>query len=207
VSAPHGHCYRLHLTIGTAAAKIDTAEVTMLAYIFVVLAVFFRFAIPYLHSQPWHFTPLAASLLFFGAYGSRRQFWFPVVLLAASDVILSKFVYKYPISWDLMVTWAWYAAIVLLGTGLKRHLKALWIIAAALASSVSFFLLSNFVVWLAYNMYPKTLSGLVACYVAAVPFFRGTFASDLLFTPVLFAVPFLIKQFSEKTGHSGTAAA
>src|SRR5581483_7571700 len=30
VSAPHGHCYRLHLTIGTAAAKIDTAEVTML---------------------------------------------------------------------------------------------------------------------------------------------------------------------------------
>ena len=179
----------------------------MLAYTFVVLAVFFRLAIPYLHSQPWHFAPLAASLLFFGAYGSRRQFWFPIALLAASDVVLSKFVYRYPVSWDLLVTWAWYAAIVLLGTSLKRRLKPLWIIGAALASSVSFFLLSNFVVWLAYNMYPKTLSGLVTCYVAAVPFFRGTFASDLLFTPVLFAIPAMIKQFSEKPGHSGAAAA
>ena len=179
----------------------------MLAYLFVVIAVAFRLAIPHLHSQPWHFTPVAASLLFFGAYGSRRQAWFPVAMLAGSDVILSKFVYHYPLSWDLLVTWFWYAAVVALGTVLTRHRKALWIICSALASSVSFFLLSNFAVWMAYNMYPKTLSGLVACYVAAVPFFRGTFASDLLFTPVLFAVPFLIKQFSEKTGHSGTAAA
>lgn len=208
MSAPHGRWIRrLHLTAGIPATKIDTAEVTMLAYLFVVLAVFFRFAIPYLHSQPWHFTPLAASLLFFGAYGSRRQFWFPVVLLAASDVILSRYVYKYPLGWDLLVTWLWYAAVVLLGTGLKRHLKPLWIIAAALASSVSFFLLSNLVVWLAYNMYPKTFSGLMACYVAAIPFARGTFASDLLFTPVLFAVPFLVKQISQKSGHSGPAAA
>jgi hypothetical protein len=73
----------------------------MLAYLFVVLAVAVRFM-----PHPWHFTPVAASLLFFGAYGSRRQAWFPVVLLAASDVVLSKFVYGYPLSWDLLVTWA-----------------------------------------------------------------------------------------------------
>jgi hypothetical protein len=180
----------------------------MLAYVFVVLAVFFRLAIPYLQSHPWHFTPVAASLLFFGAYGSRLQLWFPVTLLAASDMFLSNFVYHYPISWDLVVTWAWYAAVVALGMGLSRHLKPLWIVASALASSVSFFLLSNFVVWLAYDMYPKSLSGLITCYAAAVPFFRGTFASDLLFTPVLFAVPFVVRQFSQGAVQgSGTAAA
>lgn len=179
----------------------------MLAYIFVVLAVLFRLAIPYLQSHPWHFTPVAASLLFFGAYGSRRQLWLPVTLLAASDVFLNKFVYHYPIGWDLMVTWAWYAAVVLLGMGLARHLKPLWVICSALASSASFFLLSNVVVWLAYDMYPKTLSGLFTCYAAAIPFFRGTFASDLLFTPVLFAVPMVMKSLSERTKMSGSAAA
>jgi hypothetical protein len=198
----------MHLTHESLPAKIISAEVIMLPYLFVVIAVVFRFLIPYLHSQPWHFTPLAASLLFFGAYGSRRQAWFPVALLAGSDVILSKFVYHYPLSWDLLVTWAWYAAVVGLGTVLTRHRKALWIICSAVASSVSFFLISNFAVWAAYNMYPKTLSGLITCYAMAVPFFRGTFASDLLFTPVLFAIPVVMKQLSERAAQGqGPAAA
>jgi hypothetical protein len=169
----------------------------MLAYLFVVLAVAVRFM-----PHPWHFTPVAASLLFFGAYGSRRQAWFPVVLLAASDVVLSKFVYGYPLSWDLLVTWAWYGAVLLLGTGLRGHLKAYWIVLSALASSVSFFLLSNFAVWAALNLYPKTLSGLVTCYAMAVPYFRGTLTGDLVFTAVLFAVPAVAKQVSEHSARS-----
>lgn len=174
----------------------------MLAYIFLVIAVAVRFM-----PHPWHFTPVAASLLFFGAYGSRRQLWFPVVLLAASDVFLNKFIYRYPLSWDLLVTWAWYAAVVFLGSGLRRHLKPQWIMASALASSVSFFLLSNFAVWAAYDMYPKNFSGLMTCYAMAVPFFRGTLAGDLVFTAVLFAVPVVIKQFSERGSQSRGAAA
>jgi len=175
----------------------------MLAYIFLVAAVAVRFM-----PHPWHFTPVAASLLFFGAYGSRRQLWFPVVLLAASDVFLNKFIYSYPLSWDLLVTWAWYAAVVFLGSGLRRHLKPHWIIGGALASSVSFFVVSNFAVWAAYDMYPKTFSGLMTSYAMAVPFFRGTLAGDLVFTVVLFAVPAVMKQFSERGSQSrGTAAA
>jgi hypothetical protein len=174
----------------------------MLAYIFIVLAVAVRFM-----PHPWHFTPVAASLLFFGAYGSRRQLWFPVVLLAASDVFLNKFIYSYPLSWDLLVTWAWYAAVLVLGSGSRRHLKPLWIMGGALASSVSFFLLSNFAVWAAYDMYPKNFSGLMTCYAMAVPFFRGTLAGDLVFTAVLFSVPVVIKQFSERGSQRRGAAA
>ena len=173
-----------------------------MAYIFVVLAVAVRFM-----PHPWHFTPVAASLLFFGAYRSRRQLWFPVVLLAASDAFLNKFIYGYPLSWDLLVTWVWYAAVVFLGSGLRRHLRPLWIMGSALASSVSFFLLSNFAVWAAYEMYPKNFSGLMTCYAMAVPFFLGTLAGDLVFTAVLFAVPAVIKQFSERGSQSGAAAA
>ena len=83
----------------------------MLAYFFVALAVAVRFL-----PHPWTFTPVVASLLFFGARGSRKQLWIPFAMLAVSDVILTKVVYAYPFFWDHFVTWAWYAAVLWLGT-------------------------------------------------------------------------------------------
>jgi hypothetical protein len=169
----------------------------MLPYLFVLLAIAFRFVIPHIEPHPWDFTPLSASLLFFGAYGSRRQLGVPVALLAVADVVLSKFVYGYPISWDLYVTWAWYAAIVLLGTRLGQHSKAVWVLCSALASSISFFLLSNFAAWAAFDMYPKTWSGLTAAYIAGIPFFQYRPIGDLLFTAAFFAVPLVLARRSK----------
>ncbi|MGD0508530.1 MAG: DUF6580 family putative transport protein [Terriglobales bacterium] len=158
----------------------------MLAYLFVIFAVLAR--MPFM-PHPWNFTPVAAALLYFGARGSRRQLWVPFALLAASDVILTRFVYSYPFSWDHFVTWAWYAAILLLGTQLRESTSWLRVGGAALASSVSFFVVSNFAVWACWNMYPKTLFGLMTCYAAGLPFFRRGLAGDLLFTAVMFGLP------------------
>ena len=44
-----------------------------------------------------------------------------------------------------------------------------------------FFLVSNLGVWLAGHLYPRTFGGLIDCYIAAIPFFRGTIAGDWLF--------------------------
>lgn len=126
----------------------------MLAYLFIVFAVAIRFL-----PHPWSFTPVVGALLFFGARGSRRQLWIPFALLAVSDVVLTKFVYTYPFTWDHYVTWVWYAAILWLGTNLKENAKPLRVIGAALASSTSFFLLSNFAVWAGGTMYPHTWAG------------------------------------------------
>jgi hypothetical protein len=158
----------------------------MLAYLFVIFAVAAR--MPFM-PHPWNFTPVAAALLYFGARGSRRQLWVPFALLAASDVILTKFVYAYVFSWDHFVTWAWYAAILLLGSQLRETTSWLRVGGAAIASSVSFFVVSNFAVWACWNMYPKTLSGLMTCYAAGLPFFRGTLVGDMLFTAVMFGLP------------------
>lgn len=165
----------------------------MLAYLFVLLAFAVRLAIPYWHSYPFHFTPVAASLLFFGAHGSRRQLWIPVALLAFSDVILSKFVYHYPVDVSQLVSWAWYAAIVLLGTRLRNHEKPLWVGLAALASPISFFLISNFAAWAAFPMYPKTFAGLMSSYSLGVPFFRNDLIGTMLFSAVFFAIPALLR--------------
>jgi hypothetical protein len=164
----------------------------MLAYLFVLLAVVVRF-IPH----PWTFTPVAASLLFFGARGSRRWLLVPFVLLAASDVILTKFVYAMPFSWDHFVSWGYYAAILWLGTRLRDNAKPLRVVAASLASSVSFYLLSNFAVWACWNMYPKNLEGLMTSYTLALPFFSQAVVGDLLFTAAFFATPVALHALSE----------
>ncbi|HXM09008.1 MAG TPA: DUF6580 family putative transport protein [Terriglobales bacterium] len=177
----------------------------MLAYLFVIFAVLTR--MPFM-PHPWNFTPVAAALLYFGARGSRRQLWFPFVLLAASDVILTKFVYSYPLTADQLIVWAWYAAILFLGTRLGKNSNWLWIGTAALASSVSFFLASNFAVWAFGTMYPKTVSGLMTCYAAGVPFFRRGLAGDMLFTTVMFGMPALAALVARSVlKPQGTAAA
>jgi hypothetical protein len=176
----------------------------MLAYVFILFAVVFRFL-----PHPMAFTPVGAALLFFGARGPRRQLWIPLALLAASDVVLTTLYYRYPFSWDHFVTWAFYAGMLWLGTTLTQNAGALRILGSAVAGSVSFFLISNFAVWAAWNLYPRTLSGLLTCYDAGIPFFRHGIAGDLLFTAAMFATPVLIHTVSERRHKSAdhTAAA
>ena len=174
----------------------------MLAYLFLMLAVAVRF-IPH----PWTFTPVAGALLFFGARGSRRFLWVPLVVMAASDVVLTKLVYAYPFVWDHFVTWAWYAAVLWLGTRLGKNTKPLPVIGAALASSVSFFLVSNFAVWAAYDMYPKNFEGLLTSYTLALPFFRNAVEGDLLFTSAMFATPVVLNALSGAFGKGDHPAA
>jgi len=177
----------------------------MLVYVFVLFAVAFRF-IPH----PMAFTPVGAALLFFGARGPRRRMWVPLALLAASDVILTTLVYKYPFTWDHFVTWAWYAAMLWLGTNLKQNAGVVRILGATLAGSVSFFLLSNFAVWAAWgDMYPKTFAGLMTCYDAGLPFFRRAAEGDVLFTSLMFGAPVLLHALAgwlHKSGDHSAAA-
>jgi len=160
----------------------------MMAYVFVLVAVAVRFL-----PHPWAFTPVAGSLLFFGAHRSRREFWTPLACLAASDVLLTTLVYRFPFGWDYLVTWMWYGAILGLGTRLRRNRKPLWVIAAALSSSVSFFLLSNFTYWVYWRPFPMNLRGLEMAYVAGLPFFRHSLEGDLLFTIAMFATPLTVE--------------
>jgi hypothetical protein len=215
---PHDGAAGRRLTYSPSRAQNNTSaltEVLMLPYLFVLLAIAVRF-LPFmgsLHFLPhaWHFTPVAASLLFFGARGSRRQMWIPLVLLAATDVVLTKFIYSYALTWDHLVTWAWYAAILWLGTNLREKSGPLRVVGAALTSSISFFLISNFAAWAAWpDMYPRTFNGLMMSYAAGLPFFRGTVESDLFFSIAFFGTPVFLMALSRwmnKTSSDHTAAA
>lgn len=176
----------------------------MLAYVFVLIAVAFRF-IPH----PWGFTPIPASLLFFGAKAPRRMLWLPVALMMVCDIILTKYVYGMAISWDQWVTWAWYAGILWLGTNLKNNHKPVRVVVASLTTSVSFFVISNLAVWAATNLYPHTLAGLMMSYTIGLPHFQRSVPGDLLFTGIMFATPYalhLLAGASEKDSDHIAAA-
>lgn len=171
----------------------------MLAFVFVVLAIATRFLLLTLPHMWLNLTPVGAALLFFGARGSKRLAWLPLLAFIAADVYMQKVHYGYPVTADTLVTWAWYAGILGLGMRLRTNQTPARIFGASLATAISFFLISNFAVWAAWNMYPKTLNGLMLCYAAAIPFFRNELVSDVLFTAVFFSVPAVIAALKPAT--------
>lgn len=132
--------------------------------------------------HPPNFSPIAAIALFAGAHMPRKLLAFvaPFGALVLSDIALGGF---YP---GMNFVYLSFGLTVLIGWSIASRRTPLHIGAAAVASSVLFFVLTNFGMWLFSGIYPLTSAGLVACYVAAVPFFQNTLAGDLFFTALLF---------------------
>jgi|SRR5579859_701766 len=171
----------------------------MLAYVFIVLAVGYRF-LP--HPTWWNFTPLAASLLFFGAKQPRARMWFPLMLAFGADLALNVFVWHYRVGAETLVSLAYYAGVLFLGGWLKNNSSTLRIVGASLTMSVGFFLISNFASWITMTaLYPRSLAGLMECYAAGLPFFRyGTLPGDLFFSAVFFGIAALVASRESEHG-------
>jgi hypothetical protein len=67
-------------------------------------------------------------------------------------------------------------------------------LSASLLSSVLFFVVTNFAVWLGSGMYTADIKGFVECYVMAIPYFGNTLAGDLFYCTVLFGSYVLLKR-------------
>lgn len=153
-----------------------------MAYLIVLAAVVARFA-----PHPPNFSPVFGALLFGGACLKKRDsIWFPVAMLAASDLVLTTQVYRMRFGWHDALGWVGFAAVALIGWWLRDHVTVRRVLAASFACPAVFFLISNFVVWLGWGMYPPTWEGLAACYLAALPFFGNSLVAGALFSGVLF---------------------
>jgi hypothetical protein len=183
----------------------------MLAYLVLLLAVLSRILPHALHSTAWNFTAVGGGLLFFGSRmgapgagftrASAAKLASALAVLIATDYYLTVFIYQYPFhTASYVVTWVWYAAVCLLGMGLLEKASVLRVAAGVVASATSFFLVSNFVVWMGgtvITMYPRTLAGLGACYTAAIPFYRNDLVSTAIVAGALFGLPALAAKIVE----------
>ena len=93
-----------------------------------------------------------------------------------------------PYSKFLIFIYVSFLISVWLGRRLRNTESISRIAAVTVLNSIQFFLITNFGSWLWFQAYPRTAAGLASCYVAAIPFFGWTLASDVLYTAVLFGL-------------------
>ena len=157
--------------------------------------------------HPPNFTPVGSVALFGGA---RLRGWqaylVPVLAMLVTDPILSHMSGYPAYSWESVVIYSCFLINVALGRMfLRRSSNPARIAALALAGSVQFYLITNFFSWLGDTvLYPRSLSGLVECYIAAIPFFGWTVLGDLFYTGVLFGAHALL---TRRAGTEKTVAA
>ncbi|QQG40792.1 MAG: hypothetical protein HYV37_00510 [Candidatus Levyibacteriota bacterium] len=130
--------------------------------------------------HPANFAPIGAMALFGGAY-LNKKYALAVPLLA---MLVSDFFIGFHNTMGFV--YASFLLIGILGLWLRRHKNVRNVIGAAFVSSILFFLITNFGVWLVSNIYPKTAAGLIECYVVAIPFFRNTLLGDLFYVGLFF---------------------
>lgn len=170
----------------------------MIAFLVLLAAALSRLLPHAFHGTAVNFTAVGAGLLYFGSRRPRWQAIFAVALMALTDAYLTRVVYGFPFHiQSYLITWLWYGLVCFIGSDVLRTISALRVGAAVLASATSFFLLSNFVVWFSSGMYPHTDSGLLDCYLAALPFYGNDLASTGLLSAALFGLPALARSFSD----------
>jgi hypothetical protein len=183
---------------------------TILIFAMIVLAAALRLA-----PHPWNFTPVGAIALFSGAMVRDRRLAFlvPVLVMFATDLIigfnkLSPLVY------------ASFLLSVLIGRAVagarfsasqsqpepsaRSRKRAVPRIAGAIfLGALQFFLITNFGVWAFLGSYPRTGTGLAACYIAGLPLFWNTLAGDAVYATVLFGGFFLAERLAPRFRQSG----
>ncbi len=128
-----------------------------------------------------NFAPIGAMALFGGAYMNKK--W--AIILPLSAMFVSDIFIGFDSIPSRIAVYGSFILIGFVGLWLKNHKSFGNIICASLASSIIFFLITNFEVWAA-GAYSRDISGLWQSYLMGIPFFRGTLFGDLFYTGVFF---------------------
>jgi hypothetical protein len=142
-----------------------------------------------------NFTPIGAIALFGGAYLKNKYhaFLIPIASLWLSDLVLNNFIYSYysNFTWfypGFIWQYASFILIIIIGYLFLKKLNFKNVLVTTIGSSLLFFIITNFGVWISGTMYSLDLQGLIACYVMALPFYKGTLLGFITYAAFLFGV-------------------
>ena len=160
-----------------------------------------------LPGRPLGFAPQIAMALFAGSIVKDKKYAF---LLPLFSMLVSDILYQLLFQFNLspvpgfysgqLINYVLFAALTVVGFAIKKT-NPVHIIAGAVAGASLYFLLSNFTVWIGGGLdianmpYPKTIPGLLNCYTAAIPFYRGSLYATLIFSGILFGGYFLVDKY------------
>ncbi len=136
-----------------------------------------------------NFTPIAAMALFGGTYFSKKYlaFLIPMAALFISDMILGFHSY-------MIAVYLSFAVIVGFGFMLRNRVKIGSLLLASVGSSIVFFLITNFAVWIGSPFYPQNFAGLLESYTAGLPFLNNGILGDLFYNTLFFGAFYLAQQ-------------
>ena len=166
--------------------------------VFATLAVFIRL-VPYYFPLDesvrwvWNFSAVGALGLFAGArLGSWAAYFVPVGVMLVSDLLLIQPLANLggAFTWLTPVVYGCLVLNVFLGRCLQETTSPLWAVPGAIATASVFFVVTNFSCWLGGDgpLYQKSFAGLIECYVAALPFVKGTLIGDLSYSLLFFGL-------------------
>lgn len=136
-----------------------------------------------------NFTPIVAMALFGGAYFKKKYlaFLIPIAALLISDLVLGFHAY-------LISVYLSFAIIVGIGIFMRNRIKVGSVLIASVSSSLLFFILTNFAVWIGSPFYPQNLLGLMESFTAGLPFLNNGLLGDLFYNTIFFGGFYLAQQ-------------
>ena len=156
----------------------------------VTFATVARIVTPPLLGHPSNFAPINAIALFSGCYfgGRLTKYIIPLFSVWVGDLFIDYiYLHKFMLFYSgFYWQYACYVLMVIIGILISNRVKPVNLIAASVSSSVLFFVITNFGVWVGYGIYPHSSIGLAACYTAAIPFFSSTLLSDMAYSALFF---------------------
>jgi len=141
--------------------------------------------------HPPNFTPIIAVAILSGYFFKNIYMSFVILIISMliSDILIGFYNNIFFVYISLLLI-----SLIFFKIGKKINYKNL--IAYSFLGSLIFFIISNFGVWLLSGLYEKNLNGMIECYILAIPFFRNTFLSTLIFS---YPSIFLYRSFRVKT--------
>lgn len=176
-------------SVYTIAMK-DIIVKNSLALALIIIITLMRF----FHPFGYNFSPLTAICLFGGAYLTNRNIALilPVLMVWITDLIITNTLYAQPeqgFVWFYSGCWWQYGTYALIAAAsffiLKNRVNTTSVLVGSLASSIGFFLLTNFGYWVG-SLLPKSGAGLAQAYAQGLPFFQNQVVGDLIFNTILF---------------------
>ena len=147
-------------------------------------------ALPLFIPHIWNFTAIGALAIFSGAQFNDRRLAFimPLAAMAISDLFIG--------SGFSMIVYLAFTVMVLCGFLIRNKVSVPNVALSSIAGAVIFFLLTNFALLYPVTLYPHNMQGIMASYIAALPFLNNMVAGNLIFSAVLFgSFYFLTKRY------------
>jgi hypothetical protein len=155
-----------------------------------------------------NFSPLGAIGLFGAAYFTKK--WYAIIIPISatwlSDLFINNVIYAkyYPTFTWFYEGFYWqygsYLLIAIIGFLIFKKVTVGRVVVGALASSIIFFVVSNFGCWIGNTFYSQSFAGLTTCYAAGIPFLKGTLLGDLCYSGALFGSFELLKIYYPSVG-------